>query len=207
MNIVAYHGSNARFKQFDQGKARIINDFYGGGVAYFTDNLSVGKSYARTMAKRKGEPYVYQVNLSLRKMFDVNDNFTGRELVKFFDDSTVDNFARGAGLIKLGADKYTIIGKLKAGQISLTGDQVFKGLSKGMVNTAKTREKLMELGYDGLRYNGGMNMNMATQHNVYLAYYAKSIKIDKVYKLVSKTQSESLSIIKKVIGENYDPYK
>jgi hypothetical protein len=29
-----YHGSGAKFDQFDQKKSRIPNDFYGGGVAY-----------------------------------------------------------------------------------------------------------------------------------------------------------------------------
>lgn len=207
MNLTVYHGSNSIFSKFDQGKARIMNDFYGGGVAYFTDSVSVAKSYARTMSKKSGQPIVYQVKLSLRKLFDVDSNFTGKELLKFYDDSTVENFARGAGLIKLGSDKYTIIGKLKVGDFNLTGDQVFKGLSRGMVNTAKTRDKLIELGYDGLRYNGGRNMDMAVQHNVYLAYRAGSIKIENAYKIVPKTKMEHVSIIKKVVSESYYSYK
>jgi hypothetical protein len=70
---------------------------------------------------------------------------------------------------------------LKSGDLSLTGDEVFKGLSRGMVNTAKARQKLIDLGYDGLRYNGGKNMQMATEHDVYLAYDAGDIQIKKIY--------------------------
>jgi hypothetical protein len=59
----------------------------------------------------------------------------------------------------------------------LTGDQVFKGLSKGMNRTADARDYLMSKGYDGLRYNGGVNMDMATKHNVYLIYNVKNVKM------------------------------
>lgn len=205
MRLKAYHGSNARFSKFDQGKARIVNDFYGGGVAYFTDNIDVSKSYARTMAKKGGERYVYEVALNFKKVFDVDKVYTGSELTKFFTDKTVENFARGAGLMKLGSDKYSTLANLKSGKTSLTGEKVFKGLSKGMVNTAATRNELVKLGYDGLRYNGGLNMGMATKHSVYLAYNAASIKLVKRYKMVDKVK-EQISIMKSVIREQNKVY-
>ena len=31
---VVFHGTNTRFDKFDQRQSRIINDNYGGGVAY-----------------------------------------------------------------------------------------------------------------------------------------------------------------------------
>lgn len=178
-----YHGSNARFDEFSQDKARIVNDFWGGGVAYFTDKTQLAKEYAKGMVKRyKGRPFVYKVTLELNKMFDVDDTFTGKELTQFIDDP--DKFARGAGLMKLDVDKYLLIAQLQKGAIELTGEQVFKGLSTGMVNTAETRKKLMSLGYDGLRYNGGDNMGMK-RHNVYLIYNVSSIKSFKRFKVVS----------------------
>ena len=85
--------------------------------------------------------------------------------------------------MKAGVDKYSVMAKLKSGNLELTGEEVFKGLSRGMVNTAKARQKLISLGYDGLRYNGGVNMNMATKHDVYLAYNANDIRIKKVVKI------------------------
>lgn len=188
-NITGYHGTNARFKQFDQKQARIVNDFYGGGVAYFTSNSSVAITYAKSMVKTKksGEPFVYECKLTLNKIFDVDHKFTGKELTQFFTKETADDFARGAGLMKLGGDdSFTVLSKLKSGDMTLTGEQVFKGLSRGMVNTAKARQKLIELGYDGLRYNGGVNMDMAKKHDVYLVYNANDIEIKKVYKVIKK---------------------
>jgi hypothetical protein len=186
--IIGYHGTNAKFKQFDQKHARIVNDFYGGGIAYFTSDTGVAITYAKSMVrtKKSGEPYVYKCKITLNKIFDVDHKFTGKELTQFFTKETVDDFARGASLLKLNSDKYVIISKLLSGDMTLTGEEVFKGLSRGMVNTAKTRQKLIELGYDGLRYNGGVNMDMATKHDVYLVYDAKDITIEKIFKVVKK---------------------
>lgn len=181
LNITAYHGSGKLFKKFEQSAARVINDFYGGGVAYFTDNKEVGRTYARSMAKtaKTGTPYIYTVSLKFSKMFDVDDVFTGKDLVNILPEDK-ESFARGAGLLNWKSDKYKVLGDLSVGAMKLSGDSVFKGLSSGMNQTAKTREHLISLGYDGLRYNGGVNMGMATKHNVYLAYKATGIKIEKI---------------------------
>lgn len=187
MIVIAYHGSNSKFTQFDQGKARIVNDFYGGGVAYFTTDQKVAISYANSMFRSKGGgKYVYKVVLNFKKTFDVDHTFTGKELTKFFDSRDAEDFARGAGLLKAGADRFVTIGKLRDGDIEMTGEQVFRGLSRGMVNTAKARQKLIDLGYDSLRYNGGLNMQQAIRHDVYLAYDAKDIRIDKTYRVADK---------------------
>ena len=174
-----YHGSGYRFNKFEQSKARVVNDFYGGGAAYFTDDVGVAITYAKSMAKKsKEDPIVYTVEIRLSKMFDVDHVFTGKELVDILP-SDLEDFARGAGLLGLNSDKYTVLANLKSGKAKLTGDEVFKGLSKGMNTTAKAREHLISKGYDGLRYNGGVNMNMAKKHNVYLVYDADDAKIIK----------------------------
>lgn len=184
----AYHGSNSIFRKFDHSKARIFNDFYGGGIAYFTDNLDVAKTYARNMSKKFGEPIVYEVDLNFRKLFDVDETFSEDFLILILQYDDVENFARGAGLMKLGGEsKFVTIGRLKEGKINLTGDQVFRGLSRGMNQTARARKILMELGYDGLRYNGGLNMGMATKHSVYLAYRENNIKITRVFRIIKST--------------------
>lgn len=178
--IHAYHGSGSLFEQFEQSKSRIPNDFYGGGVAYFTDNLTIAKQYAAAMAKKtpKKEKVIYEVDLTFRKLFDVDDEYTG-SVLKSFVGGNPEAFARGAGMFRLGADKFAVLADLKSGNIVVKGEQVFKGLSGGMVSTAKARETLKRLGYDGLRYNGGQVMH-ATPHSVYLAYHADDITIKNV---------------------------
>lgn len=177
--INAYHGSNANFDKFDQNKSRIPNDFFGGGVAYFTDNIDLAKQYATAMQKKSGgQRVIYDVTLKLKKIFDVDDVFAGADLSRILKGIDLDKFARGAGLLTYGTDPYKVLGDLQSGRIQLTGTQVFKGLSGGMVNTAKAREHLKVDGYDSLRYNGGLNMNMAIRHNVYLVYNVNDIKIN-----------------------------
>jgi hypothetical protein len=181
-----YHGSGYRFNKFEQSKARVVNDFYGGGAAYFTDDVGVAITYAKSMAKKsKEDPVVYTVEIRINKMFDVDHIFTGKELTDILPGD-LEDFARGAGLLGLNSDKYTVLANLKAGKVKLTGDEVFKGLSKGMNTTAKAREHLISKGYDGLRYNGGVNMGMAKKHNVYLVYDADNIKIIKRQVVKSK---------------------
>lgn len=207
-----YHGSNAIFSKFDQGKARIVNDFYGGGVAYFTDNIEIAKTYAKAMNRVKGgDLIIYEVNLKFHKLFDVDHEFTGHELMKFYNKNTVEEFARGARLLPLGVDKYSVISRLLSGNMVLTGDQIFRGLSRGMVETAKAREHLIKLGYDALRHNGGVtSMNTAIRHNVYLAYKSDEIDIVKRYriqpkepqKVVAETVLTIKSIIRKRLQED-----
>ena len=109
----------------------------------------------------------------------------GKELLLLLPPD-LDDFARGAGLLGLDSDKYKVLADLKSGSLKLSGDDIFKGLSKGMNTTAKARDHLVKLGYDGLRYNGGVNMGMATKHNVYLAYNVNNIKIVKRQKVTKK---------------------
>ena len=182
-----YHGSNAIFKKFDRKKARVANDYFGGGIAYFTDEIPVAITYAKSMSRKTGEPIVYTVELKLNNYFDVNDEFTGQELIRLLPDD-VEGFARGASMMKLGVNKFRVLSQLKNGDISLTGHQVFKGLSKGMVSSDAARQHLESLGYDGLRYNGGEHMN-AQRHNVYLAYKPESIKIIKANRVIKKKKA------------------
>jgi hypothetical protein len=185
VNVDVYHGSGKKFDKFDQRQARIPNDHMGGGIAYFTDNKDVAGTYAKSMAKtqKTKTPHVYHSTLSMNNVFDVDHEFSGDKLKHVLpdDEREHENFARGAGLLKLGGpDKYSVLSKLRSGQTKLTGAQVFKGLSRGNVDTAKARDHLISKGYDGIRYNGGENMDMATRHNVYMPYNADSIKINKV---------------------------
>jgi hypothetical protein len=178
MQLNLYHGTNQRFVKFEQSKARIANDYYGGGVAYFTDNLDIAKGYASSMQKKSGgDKLIYQVVLNIMKLFDVDQKFSGKDLMAFIDKKSSEEFARGAGLLSLGSDKYKVLDELESGRMVLTGDQVFKGLSQGMNKTAQAREKLKKLGYDALRYNGGAMGITAQKHNVYIAYDANKIRI------------------------------
>jgi len=180
--VTVYHGSNTRFSAFSQDKARILNDFYGGGIAYFTDDKKIGIQYAKAMSKKSGEPLLYECKINLKNCFDVDSKFTGPELAKLVKKIGTEQFARQAGLLNYGSDKYKILAQLEKGTIEINGDKVFKGLT-GTISTAKGREILKDLGFDGLRYNGGLNMKQTVQHNVYLPYYAESIKIVKRFKV------------------------
>jgi hypothetical protein len=188
VSVNVYHGSGRSFRKFEQRHARIANDHFGGGIGYFTDNHEVAKTYARSMARRPDAtaPHVYHTTLNMNNVFDVDHEFSGEKLKNLLPDNPDhhEQFARAAGLLTLGGDdKYTVLNKLRNGNLSLSGAQVFKGLSKGNVDTAKTRQHLISKGYDGIRYNGGENMNMETRHNVYIPYNANSITIKKVTKI------------------------
>lgn len=188
--LTLYHGTNQRFAQFEQSKARLVNDFYGGGVAYFTDSLDVAKTYAKGAAKKGGDKLIYKVTLSINKLFDVDQTYTSGELTHFFEARDVEAFARGAGLLSLGADKYSVMYELEKGLMRLTGEQVFRGMSQGMVKTAAARDRLKRLGYDALRYNGGVNMSQAQKHNVYIAYDASRIKIHEPRMIVASDSQQ-----------------
>lgn len=190
VTVDAYHGSGKLFNKFDQKQARIPNDHMGGGIAYFTDNHDVSKTYAKSMARSQNTntPHVYHTTLTMKNVFDVDHPFTGDKLKHVLpeDHREHETFARGAGLLKLGGeDKHTVLDKLRNGKMTLSGSQVFKGLSRGGVDTAKARNHLISKGYDGIRYNGGENMD-ATRHNVYMPYNADAIKIRKITKIVKK---------------------
>ena len=180
---VVYHGTNARFDKFDQRKSRIVNDNYGGGVAYFTDGLNLAITYAKNMAKKQGgDAIIYSAELKLSKLFDVDHNFTGKELIDILPVDVKD-FARGAGLLSLNTDEYKVVSDLKSGKTKLSGEQVYRGLSRGNTQTSKARDHLIEKGYDGLRYN----MPVTPKQSVYLAYDAKDIKIVKRQAVKAKT--------------------
>lgn len=181
--VEAYHGTAGDFKRFDQKKARVARDFYGGGVAYFTSDRDVAKSYARAAAKlaKSDVMFIYRCALSMSKTFDVDHVFKGVELRALIDRKSLEEFARGAGLLRAGVDKYAVLADLDAGRTSLTGENVFRGLSKGMVYTDVARQKLIDHGYDSLRYNGGVNMSNSSvehaKHDVWIMYDADHIKI------------------------------
>ena len=206
VSVDTYHGSGRLFGKFDPSKARVKNDNYGGGI-YTTDSKKVGISYAKTMARQQktGTPHLYHTGLDMKNVFDVDHEFTGDKLKHVLpdDEKKHEDFARGAGLLRLGGeDKYSVLSKLRRGELKLTGDQVFKGLSRGGVNTAYARSHLINKGYDGLRYNGGENMN-TERHNVYIPYNTDSISIKKVSKIVNKPKpvsEESLGKVQRTSG-------
>lgn len=182
-NFLVYHGSGTEFDEFKQSASRVKDDYYGGGIAYFTDTKNIALQYAKAMTKLAkiknplAAEKIYTCNLRINKLFDVNEKFTGKELTKFIKNP--EDFARKAGLLTYGVDKYDVIFRLKSGDMELTGDELFRGLSGGMNSTEKTRDQLKRMGYDGLKYNGGETKGWGngTKHNVYIPYYPDRIKI------------------------------
>ena len=189
VEVDAFHGSGKRFGKFAQSQARIKNDHMGGGIGYFTTNKDVARSYANHMAKyhKTNTPYIYHTKLKMNNVFDVDHDFHGDKLKHLIpDEKKHEDFARGAGLLKLGADKYKTLSDLKSGNIKLSGQQVFNGLARAHGGTAGARDHLIKRGYDGLRYNGGEQMDQATKHDVYIPYNADSIHIHKITQIVKK---------------------
>jgi len=182
--IKLYHGSNQIFKQFEQSKSRVANDFYGGGVAYFTDDIDAAITYSKSMAKKGGDKTIYEVDLKISKIFDIDDYMPLEELHTIYgnDNKKYEDFARGAGLLKYGVDKYGIITKLQEDDLDVTKDQAFKGFSKGMTRTSEAREILKKLGYDSLRYNANRGAS------VYISYNANNIRIYKYYFVSSENK-------------------
>ena len=184
VSVDVYHGSGRHFSKFDQKMARLPNDFYGGGVAYFTDDHDVAKTYAKSMSKETKTPHIYHTSLKMNNVFDVNHSFHGDKLKKILPKDT-EKFATSAGILNAGnADqKYHILGKLERGEIPLTGHQVFWGLSHGGTKTTEARNHLIKHGYDGLRYNGGLMVPGSKKHNVYIPYNSDSINIKHISKI------------------------
>jgi len=176
-----YHGSPLDFDHFRQELSRSPNDYYGGGLAYLTTSFDVAVTYAKAGMKRQTgaglEPTVYTIDANFKKTFDVDMEITGDDLVDFIPSQKVDEFARGAGLIKFSDSPYEVKAKLTSGRLKISGDQIFKGLDKALGGSAKARDYLIKMGYDSLRYNGGANMSMATRHDVYIAYKASTLRI------------------------------
>lgn len=189
VEVNTFHGSGRRFSEFNQSFGRVKNDFMGGGIGYFTTHHGVAKSYAKNGARfaKTDTPYVYHTKLKMHNVFDVDHHFHGDKLKHVLpDEDKHEEFARGAGLLRAGVDKYDVLSKLKHGHLKLTGHQVFQGLSRGGANNDAARDHLIRKGYDGLRYNGGQNMDQAERHDVYVPYKAGSIHIIKVTKIVKK---------------------
>lgn len=191
ITVNAYHGSGTKFNKFEQSKARIHNDYMGGGEGYFTSSHDVAKRYAKHMAKhsKTNTPFIYHTTIKMKKVFDVDHDFSGSKLHGVLpDEKSHEDFARGAGLLKAGSDKHDILSKLKSGDVKLKGDNVFRGLDRALNGSANARKHLIKKGYDGLRYNGG-DAN-TEKHSVYLPYKSDNIKINKVTKIVKKSSEE-----------------
>ncbi len=190
VTVDLFHGSGRRFNEFNQSFGRVKNDFMGGGIGYFTTDHSVAKSYAKNGARFAGTdtPYVYHTTVTMNNVFDVDHEFEGEHLKHLLpDEKDHEQFARSAGLLRPGVDKYDVLARLKSGSIKLTGQQVFAGLSQGGIKSSDARDHLIKKGYDGLRYNGDQNMDQATKHDVYIPYKADSVSINKVTRIVKKT--------------------
>lgn len=179
-----YHGTGSMFDRFDQNKARLANDYYGGGVGYFTDSKDGAKNYAKAMSKKTGTPYIMEVTLEITKLFDVDDEFTGRKFLDFIRGYNVEQFARDAGLLNYGVDKFLMLGDIKKGTLKIDGDKIFRGISNKMMNTSKAKKIIHHLGYDALKYNAGQLIGSSgNKQEVYIAYDANKITINKVEKI------------------------
>jgi len=191
---VLHHGTGHHFDRFSSAFARVKNDYYGGGDAYLTDDPEVAKGYAKAGKSRGGKaPQIMDVDVHMKRVFDVDHVYTGPHLQALLPKD-LEAFARHARLLKLGDDKHAVLGRLRAGQMRLTGDQLFRGLSDGMVNTAKARELLKRAGYDGLRYNGGL-VTGGKRHSAYVVYDARNTKVVGRRPVMDELEAERIQLL------------
>lgn len=175
---VLYHGTGKVFDKFQQSEARSPNDYYGGGVAYFTDDYEIAVQYAHSTSKRytDGIPTVYTAQVNIKNHFDVDETYSGKFVANIISNIDSDAFARAAGLLRLGAKQFAVLSALERGDTELTGDQIWKGISANNVKTEQARKILQASEFDGLRYTGGIQ-TQGKLHNVWLPYDKSSIKI------------------------------
>lgn len=175
MKFNVFHGSGNIFDEFMADKAKLVNDYYGGQL-YFTDNPRVAKNYAKAGSKKTGQAVVYKVELDINKLFDVDQEYSGKEVKKILGTTPLETFARRAGLLSLGSDRFQVLSDLKNGNLPLTGEQIFNGISNNQRKTAVARSLLKKQGYDGLKYYGGRLFG-SIPHVVYIPYEHSSIHI------------------------------
>ena len=185
--MILWHGSNKEFSRFKKAEKRISNDLYGGGIAYFTSDKNIAINYAKTrVSAYGGEPYLFKVDVTMKKIFDVDAEFTGKELLNIIVHlKDLEGFARSAGLLGYGENKYIVSSRLQDGRVTLKGDRVWKGISSGGIRTSQAQEVLIKSGYDGLRYNGGVLTTDTHSHDVYCPYKESSIRIESVTRILS----------------------
>lgn len=191
MAIKAYHGTAIKFDSFDGGKARVSNDYYGGGFAYFTSNKTVAVGYAKSAMIRlkSNTPYVIEVELNFKRLFDATDNQIDVSQLKDIVDSLgnkLESFARGAGLLNFGTSIPLVLSDLKAYKAKMTGAQFFAGLSRAYGSMENARKFLQLRDYDGLKHTGGQvtRDKMGTpDHIVYIVYDPAVIESFKRFKV------------------------
>jgi len=177
--LTVYHGTGSDFDMFSSEFARVANDYYGGGVAYFTDNVEVAHGYASDGQKRDGSTgtkILMTVEITPSKIFDVDAMIPGPDVTRLMGKTKPEEFLRAAGMLNINSDKFSLIGKIKNERLEMTGDQLFKALSMGQVKSSRARNALKAAGYDALRYNGGIQ-TQGVHHNVYIMYNASAIRV------------------------------
>lgn len=190
--LTVYHGTAARFDEFGQENARVENDYFGGGLAYFTSSRRVAYGYARSaMLRTKSKiPYIIYVGVQFDKLFDARNTskWSGERVLAFIQEvglrsDQVEAFIRGAGLLDMsslqGRSPHVVKSAFMSGKIELDGESIFMALSRVLGNMAQARKKLMSLGYDGLCHIGGEitkdKLNRG-KHTVFISYDKKTIR-------------------------------
>lgn len=170
-----FHGGIDFDGEFRQDMSRSPNDYFGGGVAYFTDNHEVALKYAKNAGKRSGKlPVVYNVKLTIKNNFDVDKKYNSELFLDSIKD--LDKFIRNSSIGEYNDPIYVTKQKLKSG-IEITGKSIFKGLSNNHQNSGRAREILIDLGFDGLRYTG--DEDSMNPYNVWLPYNSDQVSIVK----------------------------
>lgn len=166
-NIRAFLGLN--YKKTNIQKVRIVDSIYGEIIQY-TESFEQAKASARKLSK--GDPdslrtqVIYEVVLSLRKTFDMEEIYSGDVVMKLVGND-VDSFIKGSNLDP--EDKDDIM----EGKKELEGNVIFQGLSNGSPRRAK--QKLIQNGFDSLRIPSGI------KYSNYIVYDDSLVRIVKIH--------------------------
>lgn len=80
--IIAYHGTNADFKELEPDKASVYN-LYGQGI-YLTTSYKIAKAYVGGILNRKTEfSRVLKCELTLNKIYDLDKPITDKEILDY----------------------------------------------------------------------------------------------------------------------------
>jgi hypothetical protein len=170
-----FHGSTVEINSANQLDSRPIGSMDYGGVVYLTASFNLASRLARSKRATSGHVYVTSVNVPIERALDLDVQFPALELRKLIRDRHhAEEFARSARIVRYGNPEPDLIDKIADGEIEISGEQAFLGLSRAGSVTSSARTKLSRLGYDAVRYtyDGG---------TVYALFSVSGIRVNDSY--------------------------
>ena len=166
-----FHGTNKDFSSFDIKNMADPDAKYGPG-AYFTENLSIAKSYTTKAAKLGDNPVVKRAKLDLKNVFDADAPAD----IKILDQAIRQDFAFQTKRVGYtGTTDFDIFKKQLLDSTKLkTNEDVYDALKDilGGGQLREINEYLQRRGFDGITHTGGKGK---VPHKVWIALDESSV--------------------------------